>query len=75
MAFTFQINTDVEFIHDEKLLKKAEENRPVIHTGKVGPSRIVEIIRDDERLNGISVKTSKKRSQNFPPADGKETTG
>ena len=34
MAFTFQINTDVEFIHDENLLKKAEENRPEIRTVK-----------------------------------------
>lgn len=25
MAFTFQINTDVEFIHDENLLKKPKK--------------------------------------------------
>ena len=61
MAFTFQINTDVEFIHDGKLLKKAEENRPVIHTAAVKPSRIVELIQDTECLNGISVETSEKK--------------
>ena len=45
MAFTFQINSDVEFIHDEKLLRKAEENRPEIRKEKVLPSRIVEWFR------------------------------
>lgn len=60
MAFTFQINTDVEFIHDENLLKKAEENRPVIQKGTAIPTRIAELIRDDSSLNGIAAKTSEK---------------
>lgn len=60
MAFTFQINTDVEFIHDENLLRKAEENRPVIQKGTATPSRIVDIIRDDNRLNGVAAETSEK---------------
>lgn len=30
MAFTFQINNDVKFKHDEKLLAKAEGFRPEI---------------------------------------------
>ena len=60
MAFTFQINTDVEFIHDENLLRKAEENRPVIQKGTATPSRIVDIIRDDNRRNGVAAETSEK---------------
>lgn len=60
MAFTFQINTDVTFIHDETLLKKAEENRPVIQKGTAVPVRIAEIVPDASRLNGVSVKTSDK---------------
>ena len=60
MAFTFQINTDVEFINDENLLRKAEENRPVIQKGTATPSRIVDIIRDDNRLNGVAAETSEK---------------
>lgn len=60
MAFTFQLNTDVEFIHDENLLRKAEENRPVIQKGTATPSRIVDIIRDDNRLNGVAAETSEK---------------
>lgn len=60
MAFTFQINTDVEFIHDENLLKKAEENRPVILTDRITPDRIVELVRDTTWLNGAAVKTSEK---------------
>lgn len=60
MAFTFQINTDVKFIHDEKLLKKAEENKPVIQKGTAVPTRIAEIISDPDYLNGVTVKTSDK---------------
>ena len=60
MALTLQINTDVEFIHDENLLRKAEENRPVIQKGTATPSRIVDIIRDDNRLNGVAAETSEK---------------
>lgn len=60
MAFTFQINKDVEFIHDEKLLKKAEENRPVIRSEKVSPSRIVEIVYNHAWLNGAKAETSNK---------------
>lgn len=59
MAFTFQINTDVKFIHNEKLLKKAEENKPIIQKGTAIPARIVELISDPSRLDGIGVKTSK----------------
>ena len=60
MAFTFQINTDVEFIHDENLLKKAEENRPEIRTEEIAPVRIAEIVPDSTRLNGTAAKTSDK---------------
>lgn len=60
MAFTFQINTDVEFIHDENLLKKAEENRPEIRTEEIAPVRIAEIVPDSTRLNGTAAKTSEK---------------
>ena len=47
MAFTFQINTDVEFIHDENLLKKAEENKPVIQTRIVFPVCLAQLIKDE----------------------------
>lgn len=60
MAFTFQINKDVEFIHDEALLKKAEENKPVIQKGTAAPVRLVELVRDERQLNGVAVKTSEK---------------
>ena len=66
MAFTFQINSDVEFIHDEKLLRKAEENRPEIRKEKVLPSRIVEMVSDPSSLNGISVRTSEKEISKLP---------
>ena len=37
MAFTFQINNDVKFKHDEKLLAKAEGFRPEIKKRKNPP--------------------------------------
>ena len=41
MAFTFQINNDVKFKHDEKLLAKAEGFRPEIKKERIHPARIV----------------------------------
>ena len=58
MAFTFQINRDVKFNHNEALLKKAEENRPEIFKTKVVPKRIVELVKDETKLNGWGVKES-----------------
>lgn len=63
MAFTFQINNDINFIHDESLLGKAEANRPDMETKIVYPSRIVEVVDDRTKLNGVSVKTSDKEIQ------------
>lgn len=60
MAFTFQIHSDVKFIHNEALLKKAEENRPVIQKGTAVPVRIAEIVPDASCLNGAGAKTSEK---------------
>lgn len=75
MAFTFQINTDVEFIHDEYLLKKAEENRPEIRTEEITPVRIAEIVPDSTRLNGTAAKQVKRISHSCPPTDGNGMTG
>lgn len=60
MAFKFQINDDVKFIHDEKLLKKAEELRPVIYKEEVEAERIVELAEDETKLNGYGVMDSVK---------------
>ena len=58
MAFTFQVNTDIKFIHDEKFLSKAEKYKPVIHKTAVKPQRLVEVIDDESKLNGAGVKES-----------------
>lgn len=63
MAFTFQINSDLKFKHDETLLAKAEAYRPQIQTKKVAPVRIVELVEDPSKLNGIWVTESEKRLQ------------
>ena len=61
MAFTFQINSDLKFKHDETLLAKAEAYRPQIQTKKVAPVRIVELVEDPSKLNGIWVTESEKK--------------
>ena len=58
MAFTFQINNDVKFKHDEKLLAKAEGFRPEIKKERIHPTRIVEVIEDPLKLNGVGVTES-----------------
>lgn len=58
MAFTFQVNTGVKFLHDEKFLSKAEICRPKIHHTKLKPSRLVELTHDTSKLNGVWVKDS-----------------
>ena len=60
MAFTFQVNSDIKFIHDEKLLAKAESFRPKIHTCTVKPLRLVELTHDATKLNGVGVKDSER---------------
>lgn len=60
MAFTFQINNDVSFIHDEELLCKAEANKPELEMRVVYPVRISELTEDKTKLNGISMRGSEQ---------------
>lgn len=60
MAFTFQINNDLKFNHNEVLLGKSKANRPMIRKKLVAPSRLVDVVEDDTKLNGAGVVTSEK---------------
>lgn len=60
MAFKFQINDDVKFIHDESLLEKADSFRPSIIREDVRPQRLVELTEDPSCLNGWDVTESIK---------------
>lgn len=66
MAFTFQKNDDVRFIHDENFLQKAEECRPKLHYKTVRPTRLVEVVADETKLNGWGVVESEKDIQKLP---------
>ncbi|MGX7265587.1 family 78 glycoside hydrolase catalytic domain [Enterococcus crotali] len=60
MAFTFQINDDVVWNRNERLLKKAEMNTPkLIHT-EIQPTRLVEIVADNHSINGFKAVSSEK---------------
>ncbi len=56
MAFTFQINNDVEFNHNQAFLKKAQQLTPTIKRTKVDPVALVETVKDDHKLNSIGIK-------------------
>lgn len=58
MAFTFQINNDLQFIHDEALLSMAEVNHPQIKKQTVLPTAIVDLVEDETKLNGCAVVSS-----------------
>lgn len=57
MAFTFQINDDVQFNHDEKLLAKAEQLTPRLIKNRIQPVSIVKLIDDASKLDGVGVET------------------
>lgn len=60
MAFKFQINDDVAFIHEEAFLEKAESFRPSMKREDVKPLRLVELTEDPSALNGCGVTESVK---------------
>lgn len=65
MAFTFQINNDLQFIHDEALLSMAEVNHPQIKKQTVLPTAIVDLVEDETKLNGYGVRESEKKIENL----------
>ncbi|WP_109249151.1 alpha-L-rhamnosidase-related protein [Lentilactobacillus kefiri] len=56
MAFTFQINDEVKFKHDERLLNKAKLYKPTIHQETITPKSIVELVENSRQLEGWGVK-------------------
>lgn len=57
MSFTFQINDGLTFHHDEYLLNKAEENKPVLHKQTVTSSQLCTLMKDETKLEGYTTKT------------------
>lgn len=66
MAFTFQINNDVVWNHDEKLLKKAITNTPKILKTLVKPIALGIVEKDDQYLNGYKVVPSSQSIEKLP---------
>lgn len=58
MAFTFQINNNIRFNHDEKLLENANKFKPKIFERKVVPLQLVDIVLDDAKLDSCGIKNS-----------------
>ncbi|MFV0560360.1 MAG: alpha-rhamnosidase [Enterococcus sp.] len=48
MAFTFQINPDISWMYNEKLLKKAQAYTPSLMESRIYPEKLVEIQVDSE---------------------------
>lgn len=66
MGFSFQINNELKFIHDEVLLAKAEKYRPAIRKKECRSFRIVELTEDDTKLGGCWVRESEIRPDQLP---------
>ena len=56
MAFTFQINNQVKFNHDQSLLNKAAALTPKLKSTVVKPLAIVEPVKDSSKLNETGMK-------------------
>jgi alpha-L-rhamnosidase len=56
MAFTFQVNNDVEFNHDKYLLAKADENTPGLYHEVKIPTQIVSTTNDTSQLDGVGIQ-------------------
>ncbi|MGM0213671.1 alpha-L-rhamnosidase-related protein [Enterococcus sp. AZ109] len=65
MAFTFQINDDVVWNHDEKLLAKAQSNTPDLIQTTITPAAIAEIVADEKSVNGFKSVVSDKHIANL----------
>lgn len=61
----FQINRAIKFNHDEKLLKKAELAKQKLQYNKVKPTRIVEIIKNNNELFGYQAVTAAQDIDNL----------
>ena len=60
MAFSIQINHDLSFNHDEYLLKKAEQYTPTMITKEVPFVGLVDLIKDDTKLEGVGIQKNSK---------------
>lgn len=67
MGFTFQINNDVTFNHDERLLAKAEALRPKLRTGTIEPVGEGTLTADSESLGGVTVTTDASSARQSKP--------
>ena len=66
MSFTFQINRDLKFNHDDKLIEKAEQNKPKLIHETIKATRIVEIAEDSTKAFGYKAVDSEKDINKLP---------
>lgn len=66
MAFSFQINNDITFNHNEMLLSKADKYCPEIHTVTITPTRLAELTPDQNGYLGWAMIDSNKEIENLP---------
>ncbi|GEP22410.1 alpha-L-rhamnosidase-related protein [Lentilactobacillus diolivorans] len=56
MAFTFQINNNVAFKHDQRLIDKADMFKPQLYKQKIGAKSLVALNNDASFLEGVGIK-------------------
>lgn len=65
MAFTFQINNDLTFNHDEYLLNKAEKYRPEMVYTTVNKYQLCQLVKDETKLKGVYTKATDERLEDL----------
>jgi alpha-L-rhamnosidase len=65
MAFTFQINNDLQFNHDTYLLNKAELNRPTMVHETYTSETLCELVKDEIKLEGVTCADTDQKLSNL----------
>lgn len=60
MAFTYQVNENVEWDKNDQLISKAIDNTPELFTKEIIPNNIVKVVQDDSYIGGYkSIQSGK----------------
>lgn len=70
MAFTFQINNDVHFNHDKKLLATATAAVSALKMKTITPKGLVTLTHDDSKLGGVWTKPAASQKLEQPLKKG-----
>lgn len=66
MAFTYQINKEVNWDYDKELLEKAKKNKPKLSIEDIEIKAVVDIVKSNHSFGGISTQNSNMDINKLP---------